>query len=201
MTTADPDKTRDVYEKNAAGYDRNRARAFFEARWLSRFADSIPHGANVLDLGCGAGEPIAAWLIGEGFQLTGVDFSKAMLEIAKQRWPNGDWRKGDMRSLDLDARFQGIIAWNSFFHLTKDEQRACLPRLARHLEPNGILMVTVGHKDGVVTGTVEGEAVFHASLSASEYAARLEENGLRMTAYMAEDPWCDYHSVLMARKD
>ena len=200
MTTADPKNTRDVYEKNAAGYDRNRARAFFEARWLSRFADSIPHGARVLDLGCGAGEPIAAWLMGEGFHLTGVDFSDAMLEIARSRWPNGDWRKADMRTLNLGDRFQGIIAWNSFYHLTQDEQRACIPLLSRHLQPGGILMLTVGPKDGVVTGTVEGDTVFHASLSAAEYTARLEENELRLTAYMAEDPWCEYHSILMARK-
>ncbi len=201
MMTPNSDKTRDVYEKNAEGYDRNRARAFFEARWLSRFADSIPHGARVLDLGCGAGEPIAAWLIGEGLSLTGVDFSEAMLDIARKRWPKGDWRKGDMRTLELDARFQGIIAWNSFFHLTRDEQRACLSRLANHLEPGGVLMVTVGPEDGVATGTVEGDIVYHASLSAAEYAAKLEDCGLRLTAYMAEDPWCDYHSVLMARKD
>ena len=106
-----------------------------------------------------------------------------------------------MRTLELDARFQGIIAWNSFFHLTRDEQRACLSRLANHLEPGGVLMVTVGPEDGVATGTVEGDIVYHASLSAAEYAAKLEDCGLRLTAYMAEDPWCDYHSVLMARKD
>ncbi len=201
MKAAGSDTTRDVYEKNAEDYDRNRARAFFEARWLSRFADTIPQGARVLDLGCGAGEPIAAWLIGEGFQITGVDFSQAMLEIAEKRWPKGDWRHGDMRTLDLGDCFQAIIAWNSFFHLTKDEQRACLPRLARHLEPGGVMMVTVGPKDGVATGTVEGDTVYHASLSAAEYAARLEDCGLRLTAYMAEDAWCDYHSVLLARKD
>ena len=40
-----------------------------------------------------------------------------------------------MRSLDLGRRFGGIVAWDSFFHLTADEQRALIPRLAGHLAP------------------------------------------------------------------
>ena len=93
-----------------------------------------------------------------------------------------------------------MIAWNSFFHLTQDEQRACLPRLANHLEPGGTLMVTVGPSAGEVTGTVEGETVYHASLSPAEYATRLEDAGLRMTAFLADDPDCAGHSILMAVK-
>ena len=40
-----------------------------------------------------------------------------------------------MRTLDLGRRFGGIVAWDSFFHLTADEQRALIPRLAGHLLP------------------------------------------------------------------
>ncbi len=192
------EQTRGVYERNAESYDARRSRALFEARWLRRFAGSLPDGGRVLDLGCGAGRPIAGWLIGEGFQLTGADFSEPMLALARARWPGGDWRLSDMRTLDLPDQFDGIIGWDSFFHLTPDEQRACLPRLTRHLVPGGVLMVTVGHKAGEVTGFVGEEPVYHASLSVAEYARVLEQCDMRITAYLAEDPDCDYHSVLMA---
>lgn len=201
MTPDLQDATRAVYDRQAEVYDADRSRAFFEARWLTRFGDALPRGGRVLDLGCGAGEPISSWLIAEGFQLTGLDFSPRMLDIARTRWPQGDWRDGDMRQLDLGERFDGIIAWNSFFHLSPDEQRAALPRLAAHLAPGGRLMVTVGHKAGEVTGTVGGEPVYHASLSPAEYAARLEETGLRLTAFVAEDPGCNDHTILMALKE
>ncbi|MDA7423708.1 class I SAM-dependent DNA methyltransferase [Thalassococcus lentus] len=196
-----PEQTRAVYERNATGYDRRRNRALFEAQWLRRFVRDLVPGASVLDLGCGSGEPIAAWLIGEGFRLTGFDYSDAMLDIARSRWPEGDWRQGDMRVLELPERFDGIIGWNSFFHLTDDEQRACLPRLAAHLNPGGVLMVTVGPSAGEVTGTVEGEVVYHASLSPAEYAQRLEACGMRVTGFLADDPDCAGHSVLMASKE
>ena len=191
-------RTQAVYERNAESYDARRSRALFEARWLRRFAGAMPEGGRVLDLGCGSGRPIAGWLIGEGFRLTGADFSEPMLQLARARWPEGDWRLSDMRTLDLPDRFDGIIGWDSFFHLTPDEQRTCLPRLARHLKPGGVLMVTVGPIEGEVTGVVGEDPVYHASLSVAEYATLLDGCGMRMTAYLAEDPDCDYHSVMMA---
>lgn len=119
----------------------------------------------------------------EGFDVTGIDFSDAMLAIARERWPDGDWRNADMRSFELDQQFDGIIAWNSFFHLTADEQKDCIARMARHLRPKGMLMLTVGPRAGEVSGTVGSELVYHASLSPAGYAGCLEKNGLQMTGY------------------
>ncbi len=203
MTDPTPElaeRTRDIYEEQAARYDAERSRKLFEARWLTRFSDGLPSGGRVLDLGCGTGDPIGSWLIGEGFDYTGVDIAEAMLDIARTRWPAKDWRQGDMRDMDIGVTFDGIIAWNSFFHLTRDEQRACLPRLGQHLKPGGHLMVTVGHGDGEVTGHVGDAIVYHASLSPAEYARLLEDNGMAMTGFLAQDPDCAQHSVLLAQK-
>lgn len=199
MTTG-PDDIRGVYDRQAAAYDAQRSRALFEARWLARFAAGLHQGARVLDLGCGTGEPIARWFNAEGFAVTGVDFSEPMLDIARRRWPGGDWRQGDMRDFDPGELFDGIIAWNSFFHLTEDEQRACIARMAGHLTETGVLMLTVGPDAGEAQGTVGNEAVYHASLSPAGYATCLEANGLRLTGFLAEDPETNRHSVLMARK-
>ena len=198
---AQPDATRAVYEEQASTYDKQRSRALFEARWLARFTACLPPGGRILDLGCGAGEPIARWFIAEGFRVTGVDFAQAMLEIARTRWPDGDWRQGDMRDLNLGETFDGIVCWDSFFHLTPDEQRAFMPRLRKHLVPGGTVLLTVGPRDGEVTGAVGGRAVYHASLSPAEYAVILQQQGLRLTGFLAEDPETGGHSVLMARMD
>jgi trans-aconitate methyltransferase len=123
-----------------------------------------------------------------------------MLAIARTRWPDGDWRHGDMRDFELDQSFDGIIAWNSFFHLTADEQRDCIARMSRHLRPGGMLMLTVGPRAGEESGTVGSERVYHASLSPAGYAVCLEENGLQLTGFLAEDPETQSHTILMARK-
>ena len=198
--SADPKETHAVYERQATEYDKRRSKALFEARWLARFTASLKQGSHVLDLGCGTGDPIVRWFMAEGFDVTGIDFSEAMLAIARKRWPDGDWRYADMRDLELDQRFDGIIAWNSFFHLTADEQKDCFTRMAHHLQPGGMLMLTVGPRVGEESGTVGAELVYHASLSPAGYAVCLEENGLQMTGFLAEDPEAQSHTVLMARK-
>ncbi|WP_170603561.1 class I SAM-dependent methyltransferase [Ruegeria arenilitoris] len=195
-----PKDTHAVYERQATEFDKRRSKALFEARWLARFTASLKPGDHVLDLGCGAGDPIARWFMAEGFAVTGVDFSEAMLAIARERWPDGDWRNADMREFELEQQFDGIIAWDSFFHLTADEQKNCIARMAHHLRPGGMLMLTVGPRAGEVSGTVGEELVYHASLSPADYAICLEENELRMTGFLAEDPETQSRTVLMACK-
>ena len=202
MSAREPadENTRAVYEREAVRYDQDRSRHLEERSWLERFATHLPEAGIVLDLGCGAGEPIAGWFIGNGYRVTGVDFAQPLLEIARVRWPNGDWRHGDMRELDLPERFDGIVGWDSFFHLTPDEQIACLPLIARHLRPGGTLLLTVGPRAGTTHGMVGESQVYHASLSPETYAELLAESDLDVLAFSPEDPTCGHHSVLLAAK-
>lgn len=191
-------ETQDVYERNAARFDAERPKGLHEKHWIDRFLSRLAPGDRVLDLGCGAGDPIAAYINGRGFRVTGVDASSAMLELVRRRMPEGDWRFGDMRHLDLPERFHGILGWNSFFHLTRDEQRAVLPRLVRHLAAPGVLMLTVGPEDGEVGGHVGGDAVYHASLSPQEYHSILAALGMKIAEFVVEDPACDDQTILVA---
>ncbi len=189
---------RAVYEAAAPVFDRERDRRLSEGNWLARFRAMLPPGKPVLDLGCGAGEPIAAYLIAAGHPVTGVDFAPAMLAIARSRFPAETWIEADMRALDLGRRFGGIVAWDSFFHLGADEQRALIPRLAEHLLPGGALLLTTGPDAGEAWGSVAGAAVHHESLSPAGYAAAFEAAGLLVRAFVAEDADCTGHSVWLA---
>lgn len=193
-------RTGEVYERNAERFDRERGRDLFECTWLDRMVDGLDPGASILDLGCGTGDPIAAYLRGRGFAVLGLDASSAMLAIARTRFPQGDWRLGDMRWLDLAERFDAILGWDSFFHLTAEEQRGTLPRIASHLRPFGRVLLTVGPMAGEVAGHVGDDPVYHASLSPQEYAQRLDALGLDILDFVKEDPAARGRTVLLARK-
>src|SRR6516164_8786111 len=120
---SESEQVRSLYQRHAADWDRERGRNLFEKPWLDRFLALLPQSASVLDIGCGAGEPIARYLIERGYDVTGIDSSPALIGMCKDRFPDQEWIVTDMRELSLDRRFDGILAWNSLFHLSPEDQR------------------------------------------------------------------------------
>lgn len=187
-----------LYQRHARQYDRDRGRSLQERAWLDRFLGLVSRGERILDIGCGMGEPIAAYLLECEYAVTGVDGSAAMIEICRARFPESEWLVGDMRTLDLGRRFGGLLAWDSFFHLTAEEQRAMFPRFARHAKPGAPLMFTSGPAAGVAIGEYGGERLYHASLDPEEYRMLLAANGFAVRNFAADDPQCGNHTIWLA---
>lgn len=193
-------RTAAVYERNAAWFDATRDKRLLERRWLDRLTAGFAPGMAILDLGCGTGDPIARHFIAAGHKVTGLDIASAMIETARWRFPQADWHQGDMRDLAMARRFDGIIGWNSFFHLTQNDQRRLLPTLCGHLAPAGRLMLTVGPSESEAIGAVGGDPVYHASLSQEEYGAILADHGVLLSDFVREDPHCGGLTVMLAEK-
>jgi trans-aconitate methyltransferase len=157
-------------------------------------ARSLPRLAEILDIGCGSGEPIARYLIAAGHDVTGADSSPAMIALCKRRFPGHGWVVADMRSLSLDRRFDGILAWDSVFHLTCDDQRRMFPIFRAHAAPRAALMFTSGPRHGEAIGSYRGEPLDEAG-----YRALLDEFGFEVVSYVAEDPACGGHTIWLAR--
>lgn len=198
--TARPEDIAGIYERKAREFDAGRSRVLFERAWLERFAALLPAKAAVLDLGCGHGEPIAAWLIAQGYNVTGIDTAPTLLTLCRQRFPAHDWIESDMRVLVLERSFNGIVAWDSFFHLTYDDQRAMFETFRRHAAPEAALMFTSGPAHGEATGDHAGEALYHASLAPEEYRALLAAAGFEVAAFKANDADCAGHTVWLAQR-
>lgn len=189
----------DLYERHAADYDTDRGRGLWERGWLERFRASMQPQATVLDIGCGMGEPIARYFIEHGHPVTGVDSAPSLIRLCEARFPDQKWIVADMRHLDLGGEFGGILAWDSFFHLTAEDQRAMFPVFRKHAAPGAALMFTSGPAHGEAIGSYHGEPLYHASLDADEYAALLSAQGFEILAHVAEDATCGGHTVWLAR--
>jgi SAM-dependent methyltransferase len=110
-------------------------------------------GSALLDVGCGAGGP-SALAASLGCRVHGLDASAELLEIARERVPDGDFRLGELLSLPWpDATFDYVTGFNSFQYAT--DPVAALAEARRVLRPGGKVGI-------VVWGSVEEcEAVSH----------------------------------------
>ncbi len=190
-----------LYDKAAHAYDEARGRSGFERPYLDAVLSRLPtENGHVLDLGCGGAEPMAQFFIERGHRVTGVDAAPAMIRMAQSRFPNETWIVSDMRNLRLDRRFDAILAWDSFFHLPQDDQQTMFPIFRDHIKPGGCLLFTAGPKAGEVWGDLQGEPLFHASLSTDSYQDLLDRHGFRVLRHVIEDPACGQHTVWLAQQ-
>ena len=192
-----------LYRRHARAWAEDRGNRLHERAWLDRFLRLTAECATVLDLGCGSGEPIARYLIEQGCRLTGIDASPGMIAMCQESFPSEEhpqaaWQVADMRALHLDRRFAGILAWDSFFHLSPDDQRGMFPVFREHAAPGAALMFTSGTSLGEAIGSFRGEPMYHASLEPVEYRALLAAHGFDVAMHVTKDPDCD-RTVWLAR--
>jgi SAM-dependent methyltransferase len=108
----------------------------------------VTSGTRYLDVGCGAG--LAAQLAAaRGAQVSGIDAAKALLEIASQRTPGGDFRQGDLEALPYDDHsFDVVTGFNSFQYA--GNPAVALSEARRVTRPGGtVVVMTWGNPDGM----------------------------------------------------
>jgi len=194
-----PEHILSTYDAVASVFAKERNKSLFERAWLDRFLAHVQPPRRILDLGCGTGQPIAQYLVDRRAKVTGIDGAKAMVDLFKANVPSARVLQEDMRSLTLGEQFDGILAWNSFFHLSQDDQRLMFNVFAAHAKKDTALMFTSGTSDGEVMGTAGGQPVYHSSLAPEEYRRLFERSGFEVLRFAPEDPECLGHTIWLAR--
>lgn len=108
---------------------------------------------RILDAGCGAG--LAASMAAErGATVSGIDASHALLGIARQRLPKGDFQHGDLEDLPFKENTFDIVTGFNSFQYAGNPIRA-LTEAKRVLKPGGlIVIVTWGKPEGMEAATL-----------------------------------------------
>lgn len=189
-----------IYRRHARVWATRRRSGIGEDKWLDAFLHVAGPRPCVLDIGCGSGQPMATYLDRAGAHITGVDSAPEMVETAQAAVPGATWHVADMRDLDLGVRFNGVLAWNSFFHLTPDDQRQMFAVFQRHTAPCAALMFTSGTGHGTAMGEFEGEPLYHASLDPEEFRGLLDQHGFDVVDHVVEDPDCGHHTIWLAQQ-
>ena len=118
---------------------------------------------TLLHLGCGGGHH--DFTLKEQFDVTGVDISPSMLDLARRLNPEVEYVEGDMRTVDLRRTFDAVLLLDSVYYMKNEADLAAAFRTAhRHLPPGGMFHTVV-----------EG------------HAGRFEQNGTGISRHIRDD--------------
>jgi SAM-dependent methyltransferase len=109
----------------------------------------------VLDVGSAGGE-LAGWLAGGSRAVTGVDLSERSVAVARERFPDVNFRVGSALDLPLADRTVAAAIGASLINVVPDRQRA-LMEMGRVTVPGGfvsVLFPAAGFSDADVTALI-----------------------------------------------
>jgi demethylmenaquinone methyltransferase/2-methoxy-6-polyprenyl-1,4-benzoquinol methylase len=133
---------RSMFDRIAPVYDAmNRLMtAGLDQRWRREAAEAVVRpGDKVLDSCCGTGD-LAIAAAEAGGKVTGLDFSKPMLERARRKAPELEWVEGDALALPFaDGSFDAAMVGFGVRNLSELDRGLC--ELRRVLRPGGRLAI------------------------------------------------------------
>lgn len=122
---------------------------YYEALWndmpynkqIDKFV-SLLNGKIILDLGCGIGS-FTKYVADKGYMVEGIDFSKNMISIAKEKIENANFYEMDINDLKTNKKYDGIMSINSIIHIEKKEIKKVLKSIYNILEDDGVFFLII----------------------------------------------------------
>ncbi len=161
------EKGEDYTDKINEGGDRN-----FQKDMMDKTLNILqPSKPRIIDLGCGDGRD-TAYFRGKGLDVTGIDLSKEMINIARKKHPECTFLQMDMRdTIFPDNTFNCAWASASLIHIPKKELSHVEKEIYRILEPNGLFAFNfkIGEGEGYEkTETMEDKKRYFAYYTLDE---------------------------------
>ena len=182
------------YNAIADRYLAERTRDSEDVRLLNDLMERLPVNTIVLDAGCGAGIPISQTL-SERFQVTGVDFSEAQIELAKKNVPNATFLCEDMTKLDFpENTFYGITSYYAIIHIPREEHQPLLQNFYKMLKPGGFALLCLGAEHSVedIDENFLGARMYWSHYDTKTYLDMLHECGFSILwSRRVEDATCE----------
>ena len=167
------------YEAVASKFMEQREQSSIGVATILRWAQALPPGASILDLGCGHGLPISMALINDGFIIYGIDASTTLTSAFRSRFPDAHVTCEAVEgSSFFDRTFNGVLAVGLIFLLTAEAQRDLIRRVAQVLNPGGRFLFTSPADACAWTDVLTGRQSL--SLGTEDYKGVLTGAGLAL---------------------
>ncbi|MEF8873770.1 MAG: class I SAM-dependent methyltransferase [Candidatus Thermoplasmatota archaeon] len=172
------ERTRRAYDEIAEEYckrtEKEGDRTFHE-RMLDKTLDYLPDEARVIDLGCGDGRD-TDYLRKKNLDVVGIDFSKKMISLAREKYPKSTFIHSDIRDTVFpDDTFHGAWASASLINLPKSELSHAEKEVYRIIEPEGVFCFSFkeGEREGFETSVLDENERYYSYYTLEEMKENL----------------------------
>lgn len=149
-------------------------------KYTRRLIELLPDGSDLLELGCGPGDPTTKTLA-QHYKVTANDISESCLSLARKNAPSATFILSDMTSLSFDAaNFDAVVAYYAFHHVPRDRYEPLLKNISQWLRPGGLFMAAMYPYDheNLVTGDWHGSTMYWSSFNEEKTLQLVTDAGL-----------------------
>ena len=134
---------RETYNKIAQDWHTEHLSDDWWVTGTKKFISLFQPNDHILDVGCAGGKK-SAYMIQHGLRVTGIDISDAMIKMAKNRVPEAQFLRLDLRKItSLPKMYEGIFMQAVLLHVPKKDAALRVKQLATKLKPNGYFYIAV----------------------------------------------------------
>lgn len=191
--------TGELYDKIANWWNEFHIDSEYGIRQLELALQFSKHKNSALDIGCGSGGRMIDRLIHDGFEVTGIDASSKMIELAQKKHPESKFLNENIITWETEKKFDFILAWDSLFHLPFIEQKNVLAKICSMLNADGIFFYTLGDAVGEHYSDWHDEKFYYSSLGITENLKILSESNCECK-HLELDQFPEKHVFIIAQK-
>lgn len=185
--------TFNTYNKIAKKYDKEYGNDLSDTPYIDIFL-SKTCGKRILDIGCGTGT-LSEYIANKGYNVDAIDFSEEMLKIARNKIKNVNFIQMDMRNINLDKKYDGIMLAYSLFHISKKEVIKAIQTYYDLLNDQGTMLIILQEGEGekyVEENLEKGLKKFVNFYSFEEIKKVLNINHFKIIEKLRKKPLSEY---------
>lgn len=192
---------RQTYNQVAHLYNLDRL-AFTTHKYLKIFLSLLAKQAHILDLGCGNGVPIDQILLKQGYLVTGIDFSKTQIDLARKNCPQGEFILADLEELK-SKQFQvdGVICLYTLFHLPRVKHLQILKIISSFLPHEAPILISMGDKDFEGVHEFYKEKMWSSHYAPNKNLQIVQNAGFKIIINEIDKSAHEKHQIIIAKKN